>query len=62
VRGDALWSPHAGDIVDQVEAVDPLPHLMNGDLCYANISPDRVKTWDDWFANNAGSWCACTRW
>ena len=55
VQGDALWSPHAGDIVDQVEAVDPLLHLMNGDLCYANISPDRVKTWNDWFANNGRS-------
>ena len=55
VPGDTLWSPHAADIVDQVERVDPLFHLMNGDLCYANISPDRVKTWQDWFANNARS-------
>ncbi|WP_223199231.1 purple acid phosphatase family protein [Solihabitans fulvus] len=53
--GDTLWSPHAADIVDQVETVDPLFHLMNGDLCYANISPDRIKTWQDWFANNARS-------
>jgi 3',5'-cyclic AMP phosphodiesterase CpdA len=55
VQGDTLWSPHAGDIVDQVEAVDPLLHLMNGDLCYANINPDRVKVWGDWFATNARS-------
>ena len=55
VAGDALGSVHAGDIVDQVEWADPLFHLMNGDLCYANIAPNRVKQWQDWFANNERS-------
>jgi Purple acid Phosphatase, N-terminal domain/Calcineurin-like phosphoesterase len=53
--GDALGSVHAGDIVDQVEWADPLFHLMNGDLCYANLAADRPKQWGDWFANNERS-------
>lgn len=53
--GDALGSVHAGDIVAQVEWADPLFHLMNGDLCYANLAQDRVKQWSDWFTNNERS-------
>jgi hypothetical protein len=36
---------NAGYIVDAVDALDPLFHLMNGDLCYANISDAPVGTW-----------------
>ncbi|MGP3945682.1 hypothetical protein [Streptomyces sp. 6N106] len=32
-----------------VERVAPLFHLINGDLCYANLSEDRRRTWSDWF-------------
>src|SRR5207302_1586234 len=39
--GDGLASPWAGYNPPQVERLRPLFHLLNGDLCYANISPDR---------------------
>src|ERR1022692_753945 len=44
-------SPNAAYIVDAVDALDPLFHLMNGDLCYANVSDDPVGTWAAYFAN-----------
>jgi 3',5'-cyclic AMP phosphodiesterase CpdA len=34
-----------------VERVAPLFHLHNGDLCYANLAHDRVRTWQDFWAN-----------
>ena len=49
------WSPNAGYIVDAVDATDPLFHLMNGDLCYANVSDDPVATWASFFNNNMRS-------
>jgi hypothetical protein len=52
VPGNGLASPWAGYNPPQVESLQPLFHLLNGDLCYANISPDRVKTWRDFFMNN----------
>lgn len=52
---NTLASPAAGDIVDGIEQVRPLFHLLNGDLCYANLSPDRVRVWDDFFTNNERS-------
>jgi hypothetical protein len=52
VPGNGLWSVWAGFNPPQVEMAKPLFHLLNGDLCYANISPDRVKTWHDFFVNN----------
>jgi 3',5'-cyclic AMP phosphodiesterase CpdA len=52
VPGNGLWSVWAGFNPPQVESLKPLFHLLNGDLCYANISPDRVKTWRDFFVNN----------
>lgn len=55
VAGDGLASPYAGYVVDQVESVEPLFHLLNGDLCYANISPDRPRAWADFFTNNMRS-------
>ncbi|HYW23101.1 MAG TPA: metallophosphoesterase family protein [Terriglobales bacterium] len=50
--GNGLASVWAGFNPPQVERVQPLFHLLNGDLCYANISPDRVRTWHDFFQNN----------
>ena len=50
--GNGLASPWAAYNPPQVEAMQPLFHLLNGDLCYANISPDRAKTWRDFFLQN----------
>ena len=36
-------TPNAGFIVPAVESLDPLFHLFNGDLCYANSPTDRVR-------------------
>jgi hypothetical protein len=52
---DNLGSPAAGDTVLGVERVQPLFHLFNGDLCYANLSEDRVRTWWDFWQNNSRS-------
>ena len=52
---NVLASPAAGDIVGGIEQVGPLFHLLNGDLCYANLSPDRVRVWDDFLTNNERS-------
>jgi hypothetical protein len=32
--------------------MQPRCHLLNGDLCYANMSPDRPRTWRDFFTQN----------
>ena len=45
----SIWSSYNPP---QVERMKPLFHLLNGDLCYANISPDRPKTWHDFFLDN----------
>ena len=50
---DHLGSPSAGDITTAIERTAPLFHLVNGDLCYANLAHDRIRTWSDWFANNS---------
>jgi hypothetical protein len=57
-------TPNAGYIVDAVEALDPLFHLLNGDLCYANVSDAPVETWSAFFNNNMRSarnrpWMPC---
>lgn len=52
---DNLGSPAAGDTTLGVEQVRPLFHLFNGDLCYANIAEDRVRTWWDFWENNTRS-------
>lgn len=52
---DSLGSPAAGDITTAVERMRPLFNLVNGDLCYANLSGDRVRTWSNWFENNSRS-------
>lgn len=52
---DSNGSPAAGDITTAVERARPLFHLVNGDLSYANLSCDRIRTWSDWFENNSRS-------
>jgi Purple acid Phosphatase, N-terminal domain/Calcineurin-like phosphoesterase len=52
---DNRGSPAAGDITTAVERAAPLFNLINGDLCYANLARDRVRTWSDWFENNSRS-------
>ena len=48
-------TPNAGFIVPAVESLDPLFHLFNGDLCYANVSDAPVATWASFFNNNIRS-------
>jgi len=52
---DNLGSPAAGDTTLGVERLRPLFHLFNGDLSYANIAEDRVRSWWDFWANNSRS-------
>ena len=52
---DNLGSPAAADSTMGVEKLAPLFHLLNGDLCYANIAEDRVRTWWDFWENNTRS-------
>jgi hypothetical protein len=52
---DNLGSPAAGDTTLGVERLRPLFHLLNGDLCYANIAENRVRTWCDFWENNSRS-------
>ena len=52
---DNLGSPAAADTTLGVERLQPLFHLLNGDLCYANLAEDRVRTWWDFWANNSRS-------
>lgn len=61
---DNLGSPAAGDTTAGVERTAPLLHLFNGDLCYANLAEDRVRTWQDFWNNNTRSarnrpWMPC---
>ncbi len=43
-QGLGPWTANAGYIVPAVENLDPLFHLFNGDLCYANVSEAPVAT------------------
>ncbi|MEV5650155.1 metallophosphoesterase family protein [Nocardia sp. NPDC052254] len=52
---DNLGSPFAGDVTGGIEHLAPLFNLVNGDLCYANLATDRIRTWNDWWANNSRS-------
>jgi len=54
-RSDNVGSPAAGDITTAIERIGPLFNLVNGDLCYANLANDRIRTWSDWFDNNTRS-------
>ncbi len=52
--------------VDAVESFKPLFHLLNGDLCYANLNPtSQPEVWRDFGNNNQRSaanrpWMPCT--
>jgi hypothetical protein len=47
-----LSSPQSRHAVDAVERFEPLFHLLNGDLCYANLNPTtQPAVWAD-FGNN----------
>ncbi len=48
--GSGPHSPNAGYVVAAVDRLDPLFHLVNGDLCYANASDQPVATWTSYFA------------
>jgi 3',5'-cyclic AMP phosphodiesterase CpdA len=52
---DNLGGPVSGDMPAGIERVQPLFHLFNGDLCYANLATDRVRTWSDFWDNNSRS-------
>jgi hypothetical protein len=52
---DANSTPASKDIVTGIETVAPLFHLLNGDLCYANLDVDRIRTWNNFFTNNTRS-------
>jgi 3',5'-cyclic AMP phosphodiesterase CpdA len=52
---DNLGSPFAGDTTLGVERLRPAFHLFNGDLCYANLAEDRVRTWWDFWTNTSRS-------
>jgi Calcineurin-like phosphoesterase/Purple acid Phosphatase, N-terminal domain/TAT (twin-arginine translocation) pathway signal sequence len=47
-----MSSPQSRHAVDAVERFQPLLHLLNGDLCYANLNPTaQPQVWAD-FGNN----------
>jgi len=52
---DNLGSPAAAATTLGVERIQPLFHLFNGDLCYANLAQDRVRAWWDFWENNTRS-------
>ena len=52
---DNLGSPASGATTMGVERVQPLFHLFNGDLSYANLAQDRVRAWWDFWENNSRS-------
>ncbi len=52
---DNLGGPAGGDTTLGVERLKPLFHLFNGDLCYANLAENRVRTWWDFWENNSRS-------
>ena len=52
---DNLGGPAGSDTTLGVERLRPAFHLFNGDLCYANIATDRVRTWWDFWTNNSRS-------
>lgn len=52
---DHIGSPAAGDTTMAIERMAPLFNLVNGDLCYANLAQDRIRSWSDWFVNNSRS-------
>ncbi|MDR5816074.1 fibronectin type III domain-containing protein [Caballeronia sp. LZ033] len=57
-----LSSPQSRFAVQAVERFEPLFHLLNGDLCYANLNPaSQPDVWRD-FGNNAQTSAANRPW
>jgi hypothetical protein len=57
-----LSSPQSRHAVDAVERFKPLFHLLNGDLCYANLNPtNQPQVWAD-FGNNVQRSAAFRPW
>jgi hypothetical protein len=57
-----LSSPQSRHAVDAVERFEPLFHLLNGDLCYANMNPTaQPAVWAD-FGNNVQRSAAYRPW
>jgi len=57
-----MSSPQSAHAVDAVERFDPLFHLLNGDLCYANVNPTaQPAVWAD-FGNNVQRSAAWRPW
>jgi hypothetical protein len=60
-----LSSPQSKYAVEAVERFEPLFHLLNGDLCYANLNPAvQPAVWADFGNNNQASaanrpWMPC---
>jgi Calcineurin-like phosphoesterase/Purple acid Phosphatase, N-terminal domain len=60
-----LSSPQSAYAVQAVERFQPLFHLLNGDLCYANLNPGyQPEVWRDFGNNNQASaanrpWMPC---
>ena len=52
---DNMGSPAGADTTAGVERLQPLFHLFNGDLSYANLAQDRVRAWWDFWGNNSRS-------
>ena len=60
--GWVLSSPQSKFAVQAVERFQPLFHLLNGDLCYANLNPtQQPEVWRD-FGNNAQTSAANRPW
>ncbi|MBV8260489.1 MAG: metallophosphoesterase family protein [Paraburkholderia sp.] len=63
--GWVLSSPQSRFAVEAVERFQPLFHLLNGDLCYANLNPaHQTDVWRDFGNNNQTSaanrpWMPC---
>ncbi|MCC8392661.1 metallophosphoesterase family protein [Paraburkholderia sp. MMS20-SJTR3] len=57
-----LSSPQSRFAVQAVERFQPLFHLLNGDLCYANLNPlQQPEVWRD-FGNNAQTSASMRPW
>jgi hypothetical protein len=57
-----MSSPQSRHAVDAVERFNPLFHLLNGDLCYANVNPTaQPAVWAD-FGNNVQRSAAYRPW
>nr|WP_308301621.1 metallophosphoesterase family protein [Frankia umida] len=62
--GDPFGSPAAGYTVAAIERHAPMFTVVGGDLSYANIRDNPVRTWSDWFemiSSSAASrpWLPC---